>query len=127
METAGTTSQLRSLARFRARVCYSPAAVIFRESPLAGAHVIELQRHEDDRGFFARTYCEGEFAAHGLPTLWPQCNLSRNVRKGTLRGLHYNVPPHGEAKLVRCVRGAIWDVIVDLRPESPTHLRWFGV
>jgi len=101
--------------------------VFFRETPLPGAWVLELAPHRDERGFFARSYCDREFAEHGLPTQWPQCNLSRNIRKGTLRGMHYNLPPHREAKLVRCVRGAIWDAIIDLRADSPTRLRWFGV
>ena len=101
--------------------------VQFRPTPLAGAVVVELERHEDDRGFFARTYCDREFAAAGLPTAWPQQNLSHNNQAGTLRGMHYNAVPHREAKLVRCVNGAIWDAIVDLRPDSPTRLRWFGV
>jgi dTDP-4-dehydrorhamnose 3,5-epimerase len=101
--------------------------VRFRETPLSGAYVIELDRHVDERGFFARTFCEREFAAHGLPARFPQSNLSRGTRAGTLRGLHYNAAPHREAKLVRCVAGAVWDVIVDLRAGSPTRLRWFGV
>jgi dTDP-4-dehydrorhamnose 3,5-epimerase len=101
--------------------------VHFRETPLAGAYVIDLDRRDDERGFFARTYCDREFAAHGLPVRWPQCNLSHNARAFTLRGMHYNAAPHREAKLVRCVAGAIWDAIVDLRPGSPTRLRWFGV
>jgi dTDP-4-dehydrorhamnose 3,5-epimerase len=101
--------------------------VLFRETPLTGAWVLDLTPNEDDRGFFARTYCDRELSEHGLPTTWPQCNLSRNTRKGTLRGMHYNLPPHREAKLVRCVRGAIWDAIIDLRADSPTRLRWFGV
>ena len=99
----------------------------FSETSLPGAFVIELERHEDERGFFARSYCDREFAAHGLPVSWPQSNLSRNARAGTLRGMHFNAPPDEEAKVVRCVSGAIWDAIVDLRPESPTHLRWFGI
>ena len=99
----------------------------FRETPLSGAVIVELEPHADDRGFFARTYCDREFAAAGLPTTWPQCNLSRNRRSGTLRGMHFNAPPHEEAKLVRCASGAIWDVIVDIRPGSPTRLRWFGL
>ena len=98
----------------------------FRETPLVGAFVIELERRDDERGFFARTYCDREFAAHGLPTSWPQSNLSRNAQNGTLRGMHFNAPPDEEAKVVRCVSGAIWDAIVDLRPTSPTFLRWFG-
>jgi len=101
--------------------------VKFRETPLSGAVIVELEPHVDDRGFFARTYCDREFAAQGLPTAWPQCNLSRNRRAGTLRGMHFNAPPHEEAKLVRCASGAIWDVIVDIRPGSPTRLRWFGL
>ncbi len=103
------------------------AGVRFRPTPLAGAVLIELDRHDDDRGFFARTYCDREFAAAGLPTVWPQQNLSHNDRTGTLRGMHYNAAPHHEAKVVRCTSGAVWDAIVDLRPDSPTHLRWFGV
>ena len=100
--------------------------VRFRETSLPGAVLIELERRDDERGFFARTYCDREFAAHGLPTGWPQSNLSRNARAGTLRGMHFNAPPDEEAKVVRCVSGAIWDAIVDLRPGSPTFLRWFG-
>ena len=99
----------------------------FRDTPLDGPRVIELDIRTDDRGFFARTFCERELAEHGLPVHWPQCNLSRNTRAGTLRGMHYNRAPHSEAKLVRCVAGAIWDAIVDLRPGSRTRLRWFGV
>jgi dTDP-4-dehydrorhamnose 3,5-epimerase len=99
----------------------------YTETPLAGAYVIELERHGDERGFFARTFCERELAAHGLPTHWPQCNLSRNARAGTLRGMHYNAAPHSEAKLVRCTRGAIFDAIIDLRATSATRDRWFGV
>jgi dTDP-4-dehydrorhamnose 3,5-epimerase len=101
--------------------------VRFRQTSLPDAILIELEPHQDERGFFARTYCEREFAAAGLPTSWPQCNLSRNVHAATLRGMHYNAAPHHEAKVVRCVSGAVWDAIVDLRPESPTRLRWFGV
>jgi dTDP-4-dehydrorhamnose 3,5-epimerase len=99
----------------------------FRETPLSGAFVVELDPRADERGFFARAYADDEFEAHGLPTRWPENNLSRNARAATLRGLHYNAAPHGEAKLVRCVRGAAWDVIVDMRAGSPTRLRWFGV
>jgi dTDP-4-dehydrorhamnose 3,5-epimerase len=102
-------------------------AVIFRDTGLAGVYVIELEPHVDDRGFFARSYSDDEFAAHGLPTRWPESNLSRNTRRHTLRGMHYNAAPHRETKLVRCVRGAIWDAVVDLRVDSPTRFRWFGV
>lgn len=99
----------------------------FSETKLAGAFVVDLEPRVDDRGFFARTFCERELAEHGLPTRFPQCNLSRNTRRGTLRGMHYQAAPHFESKLVRCASGAIYDVIVDLRPESPTRLQWIGV
>ncbi len=99
----------------------------FRETELAGAFVVALEPHADERGFFARTFCEEEFAARGLPTRFPQANLSRNLRRATLRGLHYNAAPHRESKLVRCTAGAIWDAIVDLRPASPTYLQSLGV
>jgi dTDP-4-dehydrorhamnose 3,5-epimerase len=99
----------------------------FIEHELPGVYVVELERHEDERGFFARVFCEKEFEEHGLPTRFPQCNLSRNERQGTLRGMHYQAAPHQEPKLVRCVTGAIYDVIVDLRPKSRSRLRWVGV
>jgi dTDP-4-dehydrorhamnose 3,5-epimerase len=101
--------------------------VIFSETPLAGAFVIELEPKHDERGFFARAYCEREFAAHGLGTSYPQCNISYNRVEGTLRGMHYNTPLAPEAKLVRCVRGAIHDVIVDLRRGSATYMQSFAV
>ncbi len=101
--------------------------MLFRETELAGAYVIELEPRVDERGFFARTFCEREFAEHGLPTQFPQCNLSRNSRRGTLRGMHYEAPPSAESKLVRCTAGAIIDVIVDLRPASRTRYRWVSV
>ena len=93
---------------------------------LADAYLIELEPHSDGRGFFARTWCRDEFAAHGLDPSIAQCSTSRNERAGTLRGMHFQRPPHAETKLVRCTRGAIFDVIVDLRPESSTHAAWFG-
>ena len=99
----------------------------FKETPLKGAFVIDLELLEDERGFFARSFCADEFAAHGLPSTFPQSNLSRNDESGTLRGMHVNTADHPEAKVVRCVRGAIHDVIVDLRAESPTRHRWLGV
>jgi dTDP-4-dehydrorhamnose 3,5-epimerase len=99
----------------------------FVPTRLTGAYVIELERHEDERGFFARAWCDDELSAAGLDTQVAQCSLSRNRHAGTLRGLHFQLPPHAETKLVRCVRGAIFDVIVDLRPESPTHRQWVGV
>jgi dTDP-4-dehydrorhamnose 3,5-epimerase len=101
--------------------------VKFQESPLAGAYTIEMDRLEDERGFFARSYCAQEFAAHGLATHMPQSSVSFNPGRGTLRGMHYQAEPHAEDKLVRCTAGAIYDVIVDLRPRSPTLRRWFGV
>ncbi|HZT79891.1 MAG TPA: dTDP-4-dehydrorhamnose 3,5-epimerase [Gemmataceae bacterium] len=96
----------------------------FHETRLRGAFLIDLDRREDERGHFARTYCEDEFAAVGLRPRWLQCNVSFNRRRGTLRGLHYQEAPFAEAKLVRCTRGAIFDVIVDLRPGSPTYGKW---
>lgn len=99
----------------------------FVETVLAGAYVLELERLEDERGFFARTWCAVEFAAHGLDGEIAQCNLSSNQRRGTLRGMHYQAAPHQEAKVVRCIRGAIYDVIVDLRHDSPTLRRWTSV
>jgi dTDP-4-dehydrorhamnose 3,5-epimerase len=101
--------------------------MIFRETPIAGAILIELEPLSDERGSFARTFAVGEFAAHGLETRVVQCNTSTNVHAGTLRGLHYQLPPYAEAKLVRCVRGSLYDVVVDLRPESPTYCAWHGV
>ena len=101
--------------------------MLFTESPLPGAFVIDLQQRSDERGFFARSFCAAEFEAHGLTPAVAQCNLSFNHRRGTLRGMHYQTAPATEAKLVRCTRGAIYDVIVDLRPHSPTYMRHFGV
>ena len=101
--------------------------MIFRETKLKGAFIIEPERLEDERGFFARTFCQEEFEAHGLNPAVVQCNISFNKKRGTLRGMHYQVVPHEEAKLVRCTRGAIYDVIIDLRPESPTLKQWVGV
>ncbi len=100
--------------------------MIFTESSLPGAYTIDMVRAQDERGFFARSFCAEEFAARGLPSEMPQSSVSYNVRKGTLRGLHYQTPPHGEAKLVRCTAGAVFDVIVDLRSDSPTQRLWFG-
>ena len=96
--------------------------MIFTETKLAGAFVIDIERREDSRGFFARAFCQHEFAEHGLRPVIAQANLAFNRRKGTLRGMHFQFPPAAETKLVRCTRGAILDIIVDLRPESPTYL-----
>jgi dTDP-4-dehydrorhamnose 3,5-epimerase len=100
--------------------------MIFTESALPGAFIVDLELRSDDRGFFARSYCPDEFAAQGLGTPLRQCSVSYNARKGTLRGLHYQAAPHEEHKLVRCTAGAIFDVIVDIRPDSRHYKRWFG-
>jgi len=94
------------------------------EMKLAGAYRVELDRHEDDRGFFARGWCRREAAEHGLNMEFVQSNIGFSPRRGTLRGLHYQLAPHAEVKLVRCTRGAALDVLVDLRPASPTHRDW---
>jgi dTDP-4-dehydrorhamnose 3,5-epimerase len=101
--------------------------VIFTPTPLQGAWLVDVERREDSRGFFARTWCHRDFEAQGLETRLVQCSMSRNARRGTLRGMHWQAAPHEETKLVRCSRGAIWDVIIDLRAGSPTHTRHFGV
>ncbi|MCG7853997.1 MAG: dTDP-4-dehydrorhamnose 3,5-epimerase [Methanosarcinaceae archaeon] len=101
--------------------------MIFKESHLKGAFVIELEKIEDNRGFFARAWCKREFEAHGLNSRLVQCNLSFNRYRGTIRGMHYQETPYQEAKLVRCTSGAVFDVIIDLRRESPTYLEWIGV
>ena len=101
--------------------------MIFIETKLKGAFVIELQRLEDDRGFFARTFCHKEFQEHNLNTSIVQSNISYNKKKGTLRGLHMQLPPHQESKLIKCISGAIYDVIVDMRQESVTFQQWISV
>jgi dTDP-4-dehydrorhamnose 3,5-epimerase len=100
--------------------------VIFRPAGLDGAYVLQPEPIADERGFFARAWCREELATHGLSTAIEQCNIAFNEREGTLRGLHFQRSPHGEVKIVRCTAGAIFDVIVDLRPTSPTYLRWVG-
>ncbi|MEZ5333539.1 MAG: dTDP-4-dehydrorhamnose 3,5-epimerase [Thermoanaerobaculia bacterium] len=99
----------------------------FRETAIAGAWLVEPERHEDERGFFARTFCRDEIAAHGLEAAIAQASVSFNPRRGTLRGLHWQAAPHEEIKWVRCTRGAIWDVLVDLRPDSPSRLAHVAV
>ena len=99
----------------------------FIETELAGAWLIELEPAVDERGFFARSWCQREFAEHGLDSQLVQCNISYNARRGTLRGMHYQAAPHGETKLVRVTRGAIYDVLLDVRADSPTFGRWVGV
>ena len=96
--------------------------MIFIETKLKGAFILDVDRREDNRGFFARVFCQREFAMHGLKPLIAQANVAFNKKKGTLRGMHFQFPPAAETKLVRCTRGAILDIIVDLRPESPTYL-----
>lgn len=98
----------------------------FHLTPLHGVHLLELERRSDARGFFARLYCEQEFAQAGLCSHFVQMNNSLNAKVGTLRGLHYQIPPDAEVKLVRCTRGAVYDVILDLRPDSPSYGQWFG-
>ena len=98
----------------------------FTVTPLAGAWLVEPEPRRDDRGFFARAWCRDEFAAHGLAADFVQCNISFSRDRGTLRGLHYQAAPHGEAKLVTCIRGRVFDAIVDLRPNSPSYRKWFG-
>ncbi|MET0183732.1 MAG: dTDP-4-dehydrorhamnose 3,5-epimerase [Caulobacterales bacterium] len=99
----------------------------FTETKLKGAFVIDLARIEDSRGFFARAFCQNEFKEHGLKPVIAQANIASNKKKGTLRGMHFQFPPAAETKLVRCTRGAILDIIVDLRPESPTYLQHIAV
>ena len=101
--------------------------MIFTETPLPGAFLVDLEPRTDTRGFFARSFCAREFEAQGLKSVVAQENLSFNHRRGTLRGLHYQAPPAAETKLVRCTAGAIWDVIVDIRPGSPAFRKSFGV
>jgi dTDP-4-dehydrorhamnose 3,5-epimerase len=96
--------------------------MIFTETKLKGAFIIDLDRKTDERGFFARAFCQNEFREHGLKPIIAQANIASNAERGTLRGMHFQYPPAAESKLVRCTRGAILDIIVDLRPESPTYL-----
>src|SRR6476646_1984961 len=101
--------------------------MIFTETKLTGAFIIDLERRGDSRGFFARAFCQNEFAEHGLKTTIAQANVASNTHRGTLRGMHFQYPPAAETKLVRCTRGAILDIIVDLRPESETYLQHVSV
>jgi dTDP-4-dehydrorhamnose 3,5-epimerase len=99
----------------------------FLETPFSGLYVVELETLKDERGFFARSFCVREFDALGLDSTVAQCNISFNEKAGTLRGLHFQTPPHEETKLIRCTRGAIYDVAVDIRPDSPSYRRWHAV
>jgi dTDP-4-dehydrorhamnose 3,5-epimerase len=101
--------------------------MIFEEAPLRGAFIISLDQREDDRGSFSRAYCTQEFENYGLKSVGVQCNMASNFHQGTLRGLHYQVPPAAEAKFFRCIRGANYHVIVDMRSDSPTYLEHFGI
>lgn len=109
------------------RVLDAQVNMIFTETKLKGAFVIDVERHEDGRGFFARAFCQREFEEHGLKPVIAQSNIAFNKKKGTLRGMHFQYPPAAETKLVRCTRGAILDIIVDLRPESPTYLDYIAI
>ncbi|MBM1175254.1 dTDP-4-dehydrorhamnose 3,5-epimerase [Microvirga arabica] len=100
--------------------------MIFRETGLDGAWLVDLDRRSDDRGFFARMFCTKEFNAAGLETDFPQINTSLSSTAGTLRGMHYQIPPAAEVKVVKCISGALWDCIIDLRPTSPTFRKWYG-
>jgi dTDP-4-dehydrorhamnose 3,5-epimerase len=99
----------------------------FTATALAKVVVVELEAHVDERGSFARTFCAQTFATHGLSPVFSQCSVSRNLRAGTLRGMHFQTEPHAEAKLIRCTRGAIYDVALDLRRNSPTYRQWFAI
>lgn len=99
----------------------------FETTPIEGARVITLAKIKDERGYFARTFCKREFASQGLSTSFVQANTAFSLHQGTLRGMHYQRAPHAEAKLVRCIRGAVFDVIIDLRPDSHSYCRWFGL
>ncbi len=100
--------------------------MIFRPTPIAGAYVIDLEKRGDERGFFARAFCQNEFAQAGLVTNFVQANDSLSAQRGTLRGMHYQLVPKAETKVIRCIQGALWDCIVDVRPASPTFGRWYG-
>lgn len=101
--------------------------MIFKETDLSGACIVEIEKLNDNRGFFARGWCQREFSEQGLNPNLVQSNISYNISRGTLRGMHYQTTPHEETKLIRCTKGAIFDVIIDLRPESSTYMDWFGI
>jgi dTDP-4-dehydrorhamnose 3,5-epimerase len=107
--------------------CFEPLIVVFQETRLSGAFEIHLEPKADERGFFARSWCQREFENHGLNPRLVQCNVSFNSRKGTLRGMHYQAPPFTETKLVRCTRGSVYDVVIDLRSGSRTFKDWVAV
>ncbi len=101
--------------------------MIFKPTPLEGSYEVQLTPFKDERGWFVRTYCKNEFAQIGHTKEWLQMNHSFTLEKGTVRGMHYQVPPFEEIKLVRCIRGTVFDVIIDIRAESPTFLKWYGL
>lgn len=101
--------------------------MIFTETQLRGAFIVDLERLEDERGFFARSWCQDEFTKHGLNPRLVQCSVSFSRKRGTVRGIHYQIAPYEEAKMVRCTQGAIYDVIIDLRPDSATFMKWLAV
>jgi dTDP-4-dehydrorhamnose 3,5-epimerase len=101
--------------------------MLFKKTDLKDSYIVELELLEDERGFFARSFCQREFEKHGLSPHIVQCNISGNKKKGTLRGMHYQTAPHQEAKLVSCIQGSLYDVIIDLRPDSPTYCKWMEV
>jgi dTDP-4-dehydrorhamnose 3,5-epimerase len=101
--------------------------VIFEKTPIPGVWILEVEKRADDRGFFGRAWCRREFEAQGLASDFPQANIGYSVKRGTVRGLHFQKHPWQEVKIVRCTRGAMFDVVVDLRPDSPSYTRWFGV
>jgi dTDP-4-dehydrorhamnose 3,5-epimerase len=103
------------------------SSMIFHETQFAGAYVVELEKNEDSRGFFARAFCADEFRSHGIQFHAVQANISHNLKQGTVRGMHYQDEAVSETKFIRCVSGAVWDVIIDMRPDSPTYLQHLGV
>jgi dTDP-4-dehydrorhamnose 3,5-epimerase len=115
-----------ALARTNSALETVERAMIFHELPIQGSYFIELDKKEDERGFFARSFCSERFRECGLIDQFVQHNVSWNRKKGTLRGMHYQEAPYGEAKLIRCIQGAIYDVFIDMRPKSPTYKQWFG-
>jgi len=101
--------------------------MVFKETGLKGAYVIEPQKYEDERGYFARVFCENEFESHGIKLNMVQSNVAFSHKQSTIRGLHYQILPHAEIKLIRCIRGSIFDVMIDLRPDSSTYKQWYGI
>ena len=123
---SGKQSACRSLLLQLSANCLQITLMLFTETKLRGAYIIELEPIEDNRGFFARSFCQKEFALRGITMNVVQCNISYNRMKGTLRGMHYQAAPYEEAKIVSCMRGSIYDVIIDLRPNSATYCQWIA-